>query len=64
MAAENENTSRLLRQYFPKGTPLSGFSQLELNKVALQGATHNWLTSLQVYTATLANAHQPDTSLH
>lgn len=32
----NENTNRLLRQYFPKGTPLSGFSQLELNKVALQ----------------------------
>jgi IS30 family transposase len=32
----NENTNRLLRQYFPKGTSLSGFSQRELNKVALQ----------------------------
>jgi IS30 family transposase len=32
----NENTNRLLRQYFPKGTPLSSFSQMELNKVALQ----------------------------
>jgi IS30 family transposase len=32
----NENTNRLLRQYFPKGTPLSGFSQQELNKIALQ----------------------------
>lgn len=30
----NENTNRLLRQYFPKGTVLSGFSQAELNKVA------------------------------
>lgn len=31
----NENTNRLLRQYFPKRTPLSGYSQSELDKVAL-----------------------------
>jgi len=30
----NENTNRLLRQYFPKKTDLSIFSQAELNKVA------------------------------
>jgi IS30 family transposase len=30
----NENTNGLLRQYFPKKTPLSGFSQADLNKVA------------------------------
>ena len=32
----NENTNGLLRQYFPKGTELSMFSQPWLNKVARQ----------------------------
>jgi len=30
----NENTNGLLRQYFPKGTSLAGFSQADLNRVA------------------------------
>ena len=32
----NENTNRLLRQYFPRKTDLSPFSQADLNRVALQ----------------------------
>lgn len=32
----NENTNRLLRQYFPRRTDLSGYSQADLDQVALR----------------------------
>ena len=32
----NENTNGLLRQYFPKKMPLSGYSQADLNEIALR----------------------------
>jgi hypothetical protein len=32
----NENTNLLLRQYFPRGTDLSGYSQAQLDRVSLR----------------------------
>lgn len=32
----NENTNRLLRQYFPKGIDISGYTQADLNRIALR----------------------------
>ena len=34
----NENTNRLLRQYFPKGTDISGFSQAKLSSALLHAS--------------------------
>ncbi|ABF08412.1 IS30-like element IS1088 family transposase [Cupriavidus metallidurans] len=62
----NENTNGLLRQYFPKGTDLSGYSQEQLDAVAdeLNGRprmTLGWRKPIEVYAEHLARlAQQPD----
>ncbi len=53
----NENTNGLLRQYFPRSTDLSGFSQAELDAVAaeLNGRPRKvlgWKTPAEVYSET------------
>lgn len=64
-----ENTNGLLRQYLPKGTDLSLFSQDELDGIAdslnnRPRATHNFQTPLAVFAQMLALAHQPSASTH
>lgn len=56
----NENTNGLLRQYFPKGEDISGYSQARLNQIARQlnerpRETLNWATPLQTLKATVAS---------
>jgi transposase, IS30 family len=57
----NENTNGLLRQYFPKGTDLSGYTQAELDAVADQlnnrpRQTLGWLKPTEVLNKFLVDA--------
>jgi IS30 family transposase len=60
--------ARTPRQYMPKGTDLSLFSQDELDGIAdsmnnRPRATHAWHTPLEVFAQTLASPHQPPASI-
>jgi len=64
-----ENTNGLLRQYLPKGTDLSVYSQEELDAIAdslnnRPRATHNFASPLAVFRAMLESLDQPDSAKH
>ena len=65
----NENTNGLLRQYLPKGTDLSVYSQAELNRIALSLNTrprkrHQFRTPLEIYNDHLRLAEASAGTIH
>ncbi|SAK60870.1 integrase catalytic subunit [Caballeronia ptereochthonis] len=64
-----ENTKGLLRQYLPKGTDLSVYSQHELDAIANRlnnhpRATHAFQSPLEVFARLLEASTQSPSSLH
>jgi transposase, IS30 family len=64
-----ENTNGLLRQYLPKGTDLSGYSQDELDSIAdslnaRPRATHDYHCPLEVFASMLEASTQSAASRH
>ena len=65
----NENTNGLVRQYLPKGTDLSGYSQHELDAIADQmngrpRQTLGWSSPLEVYDQWLARLQNQPEAIH
>jgi IS30 family transposase len=64
-----ENTNGLLRQYLPKGTDLSIYSQEQLDAIAERlnqrpRAIHGYFPPISVYRAILERLNQPNGSIH
>ena len=67
--ATNENTNGLLRQYLPKGTDLSGFSQDELDAIAFRlnsrpRKIHGFRSPFEVYAELLKKAQEAEANKH